>query len=188
MNVPTTLDGREVLLAVTGGIACYKAAALASQLTQAGAGVTVAMTDGSQRFVTPLTFQSLTARPVYTSLWAAIERYDAQHIALVDRAAAMVIAPATANIIGKMAAGIADDLVSTLAMTAMASTPILLAPAMNTSMWNNPVVLGNVTRLTELGVDTIGPNEGRLACGTVGAGRMAEPDEIFGAIVALLTE
>ncbi|MFW6145994.1 MAG: flavoprotein [Planctomycetota bacterium] len=188
MNAPTTLDGHEVLLAVTGGIACYKTAALASQLAQAGAGVTVAMTDAARRFIAPLTFQSLTARPVYTSLWDAVERYDPQHIALVDRAEVMVIAPATANLIGKMASGIADDLVSTLAMTAMASTRILLAPAMNTRMWNSPVVLSNVTRLTELGIDMIGPNEGRLACGTVGAGRMAEPDEIFGAIVARLTE
>jgi len=188
MNAPATLDSHEVLLAVTGGIACYKAAALASHLTQAGAGVTVAMTDGARRFVTPLTFQSLTCRPVYTSLWSTVERYDPQHIALIDRAEVLVIAPATANIIGKMAAGIADDLVSTLAMTAMASTRVLLAPAMNTQMWNSPVVLSNVTRLSELGVDTIGPNEGRLACGTVGAGRMAEPDEILGAIVALLTE
>jgi phosphopantothenoylcysteine decarboxylase/phosphopantothenate--cysteine ligase len=186
MSAPETLASKNILLCVTGGIACYKAAALTSRMVQAGAVVTVAMTEAAQRFVTPLTFQSLTGRQVYTSLWDAADRYDPQHIALIDDADLVIIAPATANILGKMASGIADDLVSTLAMTALAATPILLAPAMNTRMWNNPIVGANVKKLTGLGVTTIGPNEGYLACGTVGQGRMAEPEEIFEAAAGIL--
>lgn len=186
MSPPETLDGKEVLLCVTGGIACYKAAALTSRMVQAGAGVTVAMTDAARRFVAPLTFGSLTARQVYTGLWDAADRYDPQHIALVEAADLLIVAPATANILGKMASGIADDLVSTLAITAMAATPILLAPAMNTQMWSNPVVLANVEKLTGLGMTTVGPNEGYLACGTIGQGRMAEPEEIFESAASIL--
>ena len=111
------LDGYEVLLCITGGIACYKAAALASKLAQGGAGVSVAMTDAARRFVAPLTFQALSGRRVHTGMWEAADRYDAEHIHLTDRADLMIVAPATANIIGKIASGIADDLISALAMT-----------------------------------------------------------------------
>jgi len=186
MSADETFDGKEILLCVTGGIACYKAAALASRLVQAGAGVAVAMTDAGQRFVAPLTFQTLTGRFVHTSLWDAADRYDPQHVALIDAADLLIVAPATADILGKMASGIADDLVSTLAMTAMAGTPILLAPAMNTQMWENPVVLANVAKLTGMGITAVGPNVGYLACGAVGAGRMAEPEEILDAAATIL--
>jgi phosphopantothenoylcysteine decarboxylase/phosphopantothenate--cysteine ligase len=186
MTAESPLDGYEVLLSATGGVACYKSCELVSRLVQAGAAVTVAMTEAATRFVGPLTFQSLTGREVYTDLWSSSQRYDPQHIGLTDRADAVVVAPATANIIGKIASGIADDLVSALAMTALAETPMLLAPAMNTRMWNNPVVQDNLRRLGDLGVARVGPNEGWLACRTVGKGRMAEPAEIFEAVRAML--
>lgn len=180
------LAGREIVLCVTGGIACYKAAAFASALVQAGAGVTAALTDAACRFVTPLTFQSLTNRAVFTSLWESQDRFDPQHVGLIEQADLLVIAPATANCIGKIANGIADDLVSTLAMTALWSVPVLLAPAMNTRMWKNPVVQANLGRLAEYGAHTVGPDEGWLACRTVGKGRMAEPTEILSAVKRIL--
>jgi phosphopantothenoylcysteine decarboxylase/phosphopantothenate--cysteine ligase len=180
------LAGHEVLLAVTGGIACYKAADLASGLVQAGAGVTVAMTDAAARFVTPLTFQALTEREVFTSLWQAGEGYDAQHISLTERAELMIVAPATANILAKMAAGIADDLVSTLALSASGACEVLAAPAMNARMWQAPGTRQNVETLKARGVHVVGPEEGRLACGTTGPGRMAEPDDILAAVRDLI--
>lgn len=180
------LDGYEVLLCVTGGIACYKAAALTSRLVQAGAGVSVAMSRAARRFVTPLTFHSLSGRRVFTSLWEANDRHDPQHIGLTERADLMVVAPATANAVGKIAGGIADDLVSTLAMTATATCPILLAPAMNSRMWASPIVQANLERLRGFGLATVGPNEGWLACRTVGHGRMSEPEEILAAAKDIL--
>lgn len=180
------LDGYEVLLCVTGGIACYKTAALTSRLVQAGAGVSVAMSRAARRFVTPLTFHSLSGRRVFTSLWEANDRHDPQHIGLTERADLMIVAPATANAIGKIAGGIADDLVSTLAMTATATCPILLAPAMNSRMWASPIVQSNLERLRGFGLATVGPNEGWLACRTVGHGRMSEPDEILAAAKEIL--
>ncbi|NQU74726.1 MAG: phosphopantothenoylcysteine decarboxylase [Planctomycetes bacterium] len=188
MNREDELDGYEVLLCVTGGIACYKSASLVSRLVQAGVGVSVAMTRSARQFVGPLTFQSLSGRQVHTGMWDLTERCDIQHIALADRADLTIIAPATANIIGKIASGIADDLVSTLAMTAVGSCPVLLAPAMNPLMWSNPVVQANLARLVELDFLAVGPNEGWLACRTIGKGRMAEPGEIFAAARKLLLE
>ncbi len=186
-SVLSKLGGREVLLCVTGGIACYKAADLTSKLVQAGAGVTVAMTDAATKFVAPLTFQALTGRQVYTSMWQPGRDFESQHIALTDRAELMIVAPATANIIAKMAAGIADDLVSTLALSATGACEILLAPTMNTRMWQAPATQGNLARLAEWGVRTVGPGEGFLACRTVGVGRMAEPAEILAAAVEALS-
>jgi len=180
------LEGAEVLLCVTGGIACYKAAELTSKLVQAGAGVTVAMTAAGEKFVTPLTFQALSRRQVYTSLWTAGEDYSSQHIALTEQADLMIVAPATADILAKMACGIADDLVSTLALSACGACPILVAPAMNTRMWDAPPTRANVEKLVARGVQVIGPAEGYLACGTVGEGRMIEPAEILDAAVEIL--
>ncbi len=180
------LSGREILLAATGGIACYKAADLASRLVRAGAGVSVAMTDAATRFVAPLTFQSLTGRQVHTSLWEAGEKYTHQHLALTERAEIMIVAPATANIIAKIAAGIADDLVSALALSAGGCRPILVAPAMNTRMWLAPPTQDNLRTITDRGVHTVGPGEGRLACGDTGPGRMAEPAEILVAAANIL--
>ena len=173
------LATREVLLCVTGGIACYKSADLASKLVQAGAGVSVAMTRAARRFVAPLTFQALTGRQVYSSLWLRKADYSSRHIALTERAELMIVAPATANILAKMAAGIADDLVSALALSAHGACPILVAPAMNTRMWLAPPTQANLARLREWGIHVVGPAEGRLACGTTGPGRMAEPEEIL---------
>ncbi len=180
------LDGYEVLLCVTGGIACYKSADLASKLVRAGAGVTVAMTDSATRFVAPLTFGTLTARAVYTSMWQSADSYDVKHLSLTERADLTLIAPATANILAKIAAGIADDLVSAVALSAQGSCPILLAPAMNTRMWEAPPTQANLQRLTEWGLHIVGPTEGRLACGDVGKGRMAEPADILAAAANLL--
>lgn len=174
-----TLANYEVLLCVTGGIACYKSADLASRLVQAGAGVTVAMTEAAMQFVAPLTFQTLTARKVFSSMWQSTDDYSSQHISLTERADLMIVAPATANFIGKMAGGLADDLVSTLAISASGACPILIAPAMNDRMWSSPAVQENVKKLLRWSVHSLGPDKGRLACGTIGKGRMIEPKEIL---------
>jgi len=178
------LQGREILVGVTGGIAAYKTAHLVSLLAQEGAAVSVVMTEHAQRFVGPLTFQALSRRPVYTDLFAE-GAYDADHIALADRAEVAVVAPATANVIGKLAAGIADDLLSTVLVALR--VPVILAPAMNEAMWNHPAVQTNVETLRRRGVRFVGPEEGRLACGTEGLGRMAEPETILAEIVRTLT-
>ena len=176
----------EVLLCVTGGIAAYKAAELASRLVQGRARVTVAMTEAATRFVAPLTFQTLTGRPVHISLWEASDDYRSGHISLTERAEVMIVAPATANILGKMAAGIADDLVSTMALAATGACPILVAPAMNERMWASHAVQANVRTLRNRGIRLIGPEEGYLACGTTGPGRMSEPAEILAAAREML--
>lgn len=180
----SALKGREILLGVSGGIAAYKTAHLVSRLVQAGAGVSVVMTENATRFVGPLTFQTLTSRPVYTDLFAAPEGYQTKHVALADRAELVVVAPATADLLGKLAHGIADDLLSTTLLAV--DVPVLLAPAMNVRMWNHPAVRANVAALRARGVRLVGPEAGRLACGTVGAGRMAEPEDIFTEILAML--
>lgn len=180
------MQGREILLCVTGGIAAYKAADLASKLRQRGANVTVAMTRAAQRLVAPVTFEAVSGNPVATTLWPAQADRPLPHISLAERAHVVVVAPATANFIGKVAAGIADDVVTTTVMTAFASVPVLIAPAMNARMWANPIVQRNVKTLTELGCRIIGPGEGWLACGTRGVGRMAEVNEILLAVEAAL--
>jgi len=179
-----TLHGREILVGVTGGIAAYKTADLVSRLVQEGAAVSVVMTEHAQRFVGTPTFQALSRRPVYTDLFAE-GAYDADHIALADRAEAAVVAPATANVIGKLAAGIADDLLSTVLVALR--VPVILAPAMNEAMWNHPAVQANVETLRRRGVRFVGPEEGRLACGTEGPGRMAEPQTILDAVIQTLS-
>ena len=180
------LAGYEVLLGVTGGIACYKSASLTSQLVQAGAGVTVAMTASAEQFIAPLTFQTLSARPVYRSLWQATEVWKSGHLSLTELADVFLIAPATANILAKMAAGLADDLVSSLALSASGECPILVAPAMNTRMWSAQPTQANLNRLRSWGVQVVGPGEGFLACRATGPGRMAEPAEIFAALSKML--
>ncbi|MFW6062150.1 MAG: flavoprotein [Planctomycetota bacterium] len=181
------LAGREILLCLTGGIACYKAADLASKLVQGGAGVSVAMTDAAQQFITPLTLQTLSGRRVYTSLWQAREDYSSQHLSLTEQAGLMIAAPATANCLAKMATGLADDLVSTLALSATGECPILVAPAMNPRMYNAPPTQENLQTLRGRGVHVIGPGAGYLACGVVGPGRMAEPADILAAAVDILS-
>ncbi|MAT15095.1 MAG: phosphopantothenoylcysteine decarboxylase [Planctomyces sp.] len=174
----------EILLGVTGGIAAYKTADLTSKLVQAGYGVTVVMTESATRFVGPATFEALTGRHVYTTIFPAHDHPRGEHIELARRADLMVVAPATANYLGKVAHGLADDLLSTLAMTNTA--PLLLAPAMNTEMWNKPPVQRNIELLKSDGVLFIEPGSGWLSCGQVGPGRMAEPREILARIQELL--
>jgi len=172
--------GGELLVCVCGGIAAYKTAALVSMLVQHGCGVTVAMTRNARRFVGPITFQALTGRPVVTNPWRTSNSGDIQHLKLSETADLILVAPATANIIGKLAGGIADDLVSTLLLGA--ACPVILAPAMNTRMWQHPAVQRNVALLRERGFELVGPEEGWQACGTVGPGRMSEPQTLLAAV------
>lgn len=178
------LAGYEVLLCVCGGIAAYKSAALCSLLVQAGAGVSVAMTRSGRRFIGPATFQALTCRPVHTTMWGRSAAAEFRHLSLPEAADLIVVAPATANIIGKLSGGVADDLVSTLLLGA--DSPVLLAPAMNTRMWQHPSVQRNIARLRADGVLIEGPAEGWLACRDVGPGRMVEPEELAAAVRAQL--
>jgi phosphopantothenoylcysteine decarboxylase/phosphopantothenate--cysteine ligase len=178
-----------ILLAVTGGIAAYKVCTVVSRLAQAGAHVTVMMTESATRFVTPLTFQSLSGRPVYTSQWQSDEAHDAQHIALARAPRLMVFAPASTNTIAKLAHGICDNLVTTVAAALPRHTPVLLAPAMNAMMWDHPLTQRNLATLRDvLSYHTVGPSTGWQACRTQGTGRMAEPDEILDHIARLLVQ
>jgi len=174
-----------VLLGVSGGVAAYKVVDLASKLTALGAVVKTVMTEHACQFVGAKSFEAVTRSAVFTSLWSSPEEHKSTHITLVDWADIVVVAPATANIIGKAANGICDDLLSTT-LCATWHKPILLAPAMNSNMWANPAVQRNVQTLKEAGAQLIGPVEGRLANGAVGMGRMAEPLEILAAIDTML--
>jgi len=174
-----------ILLGVSGGVAAYKAVDLASKLAAAGATVNTIMTDSACQLIGPKSFEAVTGQPVYTSLWSASEEYQIGHVNLADWADIVVVAPATANIIGKIANGICDDLLSTtlcVCWPLIKSGVALLAPAMNDNMWNNPAVQRNIKIVKEMGFQLIGPVEGRLACGTEGIGRMAEPQDILKAI------
>jgi len=177
---------RTVVLAVTGGIAAYKSAAIVRELKGEGAEVMVIMTENATKFITPLTLETLSRNPVAVRMFDRENEWDLEHIALADRADILIVAPATANVIGKAAGGIADDLVSTTVLTMMSSVPILMAPAMNTRMWENPVVRRNVRYLEDAGVRIVGPVEGRLADGRVGLGRMADVKDIIAEAVKLL--
>ncbi len=179
-----SLVGYEVLVCVTGGIAAFKTAAFVSQLVQRGAGVRVAMTRAARRFVGPLTFQALSGRPVYTSLWHS--QGDIPHLRLTEVADLLIVAPATANCLGKLATGMADDLVSSLLLGA--ACPVWLAPAMNERMWQQAAVRRNVAFLRESGYVLIGPEDGWQACRAVGPGRMVEPDDLLEAVAARLLE
>ncbi len=170
------LQGYEVVVGVCGGIAAYKVCQVVSSLVQRGVGVTVVMTEAATHFVGPTTFGALSSRPVLTSMWSGSAATDPQHIRVTQSADLFLIAPATANMIGKMAAGICDDLVST--MVAAASGPVMLAPAMNDVMWQHRPVQDNVVKLVEWGYVMVGPEEGWLACRSVGPGRMADPETI----------
>ena len=178
------LTGRNIVLGVTGGIAAYKSAELVSRLRHLGANVHVIMTRNATEFVSPLTFQTLSANPVVIDTFAAPEYWNVEHVALAKLAEVFVIAPATANIIAKMANGIADDMLSTTVLATKA--PVLIAPAMNTGMWTAEATRANVETLKARGVQMVGPGSGRLACGDEGAGRMSEPEEIVDAICGIL--
>jgi len=177
------IDGNRVLLCVCGGIAAYKSAELVRRLRDAGAEVQVAMTENAQRFVGAQTFQALSHRPVRTSLWDAQAEAAMGHLELAGWAQRVVVAPATANTLARLAHGLADDLVSTLCLATEA--PLLVAPAMNHRMWRHPATQANVATLLARGVRMVGPNDGPLAEGESGPGRMAEPAEIVAALGAL---
>ena len=178
------LTGREIVLGVTGGIAAYKSAQLVSRLRHSGANVHVIMTRNATEFVSPLTFQTLSANQVVTDTFQAPEYWNVEHVALAKLAEVFVIAPATANIMAKMAAGIADDMLSTTVLATKA--PVLLAPAMNTGMWTAAATQENLRKLQARGIHFTGPDSGVLACGDEGAGRMSEPDTIYEAICGIL--
>ena len=180
------LTGRKIVLGVTGGIAAYKSAEIVSRLRHLGASVHVIMTKNATEFVTPLTFQTLSANQVVTDTFDAPEYWNVEHVALAKLAEVFVIAPATANILAKMANGIADDMLSTTVLATKA--PILAAPAMNTGMWTAEATKQNVKTLKERGVFMIGPESGILACGDEGAGRMSEPETIVEEICRILTQ
>jgi phosphopantothenoylcysteine decarboxylase/phosphopantothenate--cysteine ligase len=177
----SNLAGLDMLLGVTGGIAAYKAVDLAGKLTVAGAKVNCIMTENAQKLICPKSFEVVTNRQVFTDLWNTPADYKIGHINLAEHADIIVIAPATANIIAKVANGICDDLLSTT-LCACWNKPVLLAPAMNNNMWNNPAVQKNVEAVRKMKFELIGPETGRLACGTEGIGRMTEPVDIIKAL------
>lgn len=171
------LKGKTIVLGITGGIAAYKIASLASMLMKQGAEVHVIMTANAQNFITPHTFEALTHRRCVTDTFDRNHEYDVEHIGLAKAADVIMVAPATANIIGKMANGIADDMLTTTLLAA--KCPILVAPAMNTGMYENPIVQDNIKKLEQYGMKMIEPTKGYLACGDIGAGKMAEPEVLL---------
>ena len=170
------LKGKKIVLGVTGGIAVYKAVDLVSRLRKQGCQVRVVMTEHAQQFVTPLTFKEISGNQVAVSMWSSNQEFNVEHIALANWADAFVVAPATANIIAKMAYGLADDLLSTTLLAAQA--PIVVCPAMNTGMYENVATQENIAKLQGRGITVMPPAVGKLACGTSGAGRLPEPQEI----------
>jgi phosphopantothenoylcysteine decarboxylase len=178
------LAGRKIILGVTGSIAAYKAADLTSQLGKLGAEVTPVMTAAAQRFITPLTLQTLARQPVATDLWHEGNGWRPGHIELAEKADLLLVAPATADVIAQFAGGLAPDLLSSLHL--MARCPVLIAPAMNGKMWTHPATVANVATLKARGVEFIGPEEGMLACGYEGLGRLWAVDGIVERVVALL--
>jgi phosphopantothenoylcysteine decarboxylase/phosphopantothenate--cysteine ligase len=185
------LQDVNILLGVTGGVAAYKAVDLASKLTAAGARVRTVMTEAACRLVGPKSFEAVTGSAVYTATWSDPDEFKISHIDLVDWADLIVVAPATADILGKTANGICDDLLSTILCACwplVRSGMTLLAPAMNTNMWANPAVQNNVATMKERGFQFTGPVEGRLACGAEGPGRMSEPHDILEVIEAMASK
>ncbi len=170
------LKGKKIVLGVTGGIAVYKAVDLVSRLRKQGCQVRVVMTEHAQQFVTPLMFKEISGNRVAVSMWNANQEFNVEHIALANWGDAFLVAPATANILAKMAYGLADDLLSTMLLAVQA--PIIVCPAMNTGMYENPATQENIARLQQRGVTVMPPGVGMLACGTSGAGRLPEPQQI----------
>ncbi len=167
-----------VLLGVSGGIAAFKAASLASMLVKEGFVVRCVLTDNACKLITPRTFEAITGRQVITSMWETAVEYQISHIDILSQSDVIIVAPATANIIAKAATGIADDMLSTT-LCAGWDKPVLLAPAMNNRMWTNPATQRNIRLLAEQGWHIVGPETGKLACGTDAIGRMSEPEDIL---------
>ena len=171
-----SLKNKKILLAVCGGIAAFKSASLASNLRKQGADVRCLMTENATKFITPLTMREITGNPVPVSMWDDTPQWNVEHIALANWADVVIIAPATANCIGKIASGIADDMVTTVIMATTA--PVIFAPAMNSNMYLNPIVQENIAKLKAHEYQFIEPGNGHLACGIEGPGRLPEPEEI----------
>ncbi|MDD5338390.1 MAG: bifunctional phosphopantothenoylcysteine decarboxylase/phosphopantothenate--cysteine ligase CoaBC [Dehalococcoidales bacterium] len=178
------LKNKTIILGITGGIAAYKAADLASKLTQAGAKVEVIMTEAAMKFITPLTLRNITHRPVVTDMFELASEWSVEHVALAEAADAIIVAPATANTIARLAAGIADDMLGTVVLATKA--PVVIAPAMNDLMYSNKVTQENITKLKARGFSFIEPGYGRLASGKMGKGRLPDTPEIIAAIEAAL--
>ncbi len=187
-TLPSSLAGRRIVLGISGGIAAYKAAELCRLLVKAGATVRVVMTDAATQFITPLTMQTLSGAPVSRELFDLGSEAEIGHIQLADEADLLIVAPATADAIARLAAGMANDLLTAVVLASKA--PLLLAPAMNVNMWENPLTQANLGRLLSPAgggrVSTVGPDSGELACGWIGAGRLIEPAEIVAAAARLL--
>ena len=173
------LAGRHIVLGLTGGIACYKAAELARGLVKAGASVQVVMTEASRHFITPVTLQALSGKPVYTDQWDSRISNNMAHIDLTRTADAILIAPCSADFMRKLVHGAADDLLSTLCLARPATVPLLVAPAMNVEMWENPATQRNAAQLRADGITLLGPGVGEQACGETGLGRMLEPEQLL---------
>lgn len=178
------LENKNVLVAVTGGIACYKACGLVSALKKAGACVNVVMTAHAAQFVAPLTFETLSANPVACDMFAPKEHWEVEHVSLAKKADLAIIAPATANVLDKLAAGIADDMLTTTLLATKAK--VLACPAMNTAMYENEAVQNAIKTLKARGYEFLKPDTGLLACGDVGKGRMCEPEEIYAKALDML--
>ena len=178
------LTGKHLVLGLSGGIACYKAAELLRGLTKAGASVQVVMTEAARHFITPVTMQALSGKPVYTDQWDARISNNMAHIDLTRNADAIVIAPCSADFMRKLVHGAADDLLSTLCLARPATVPLLVAPAMNVEMWENPATQRNAAQLRADGVTLLGPVAGEQACGETGLGRMMEPEDLLEDILA----
>ena len=178
------LAGKNIVLGLTGGIACYKAAELARGLAKAGASVQVVMTEASRHFITPVTLQALSGKPVYTDQWDSRISNNMAHIDLTRHADAILIAPCSADFMRKLVHGAADDLLSTLCLARPATVPLLVAPAMNVEMWENPATQRNAAQLRADGITLLGPGVGEQACGETGLGRMLEPEQLLEELLA----
>ncbi len=179
-----SLTGKHIVLGLTGGVACYKAAELARALIKAGASVQVVMTEAARHFITPVTMQALTGKPVFTDQWDSRISNNMAHIDLTRHADAILIAPCSADFMRKLVHGAADDLLSTLCLARPSTVPLLVAPAMNVEMWQNPATQRNVDQLKQDGVSLCGPAAGEQACGETGLGRMLEPEQLLEMLLA----
>lgn len=175
-----SLEGKKITVGLTGGIACYKVPYLIRSLTKSGAEVQVIMTEAATKFITPLTLETVSERPVAVRMFPPDEFVATRHIDLGQWADLLAVAPATANFLGKVAAGICDDLLTTVVCAS--TCPVMVAPAMNPQMWINPITQRNVDTLKELGYQFVGPEEGDMACRDSGVGRMSEPEQLYAAI------
>lgn len=181
------LKGKKIIVGVTGSIAVYKSCSLVNNLLAEGAEVRVVMTESAKQFVTPLTFQSLTNHPVYDDLWNPADLHTVEHISLSHWADVVVVAPITANTLAKLSFGMADNLLTTIVLASLATTKIILAPAMNVCMWDNPLTQENIARLTKTQRFTfVDPRSGVLACRDEGKGKIAETKDIIDSIIKSL--